>query len=218
MDCRKYGLQVSGGCRIGFMLSMGAAFLQSRASSESGLELALLPLMDLLNHNSSNLVRLCAAALLCCAVLCCAVLCCAVLCCAVLCCAVLCCAVLCCAVLCCAVLCCAVPRCAEDSARALCLTFLAKLMCISGCCTWWLCYMQGDLQASHFSSSLKLVSGPHAFEPGQEVKPCPALPCPTQLLDVKLGALYDLPQISWSTTMDQMMTPTVVSAGHTFLW
>ena len=122
---------------------MGAAYLQSRASPESGLELALLPLMDLLNHNSSTLVSLGAAAVLCRAVLCCAL--------------------------------------------CLCLTMLAASMCAGTWFVWSSCNMQGDLKASHFSSSLKLVSGPHAFEAGQEVQhilhlPCLvlcALPCPT---------------------------------------
>ncbi|KAL3135541.1 hypothetical protein ABBQ38_006018 [Trebouxia sp. C0009 RCD-2024] len=50
----RYAKEVSGGCRFAFMLSMGVAFLQSRASSEGDLEFALLPLMDLLNHNSST--------------------------------------------------------------------------------------------------------------------------------------------------------------------
>ena len=39
---------------MAFMLSMGAAFLQSRSSPEGDTEFALLPLMDMVNHNSST--------------------------------------------------------------------------------------------------------------------------------------------------------------------
>ena len=35
------------------MLCMGTGYLQNRASGEGDMEFALLPLMDLLNHNSS---------------------------------------------------------------------------------------------------------------------------------------------------------------------
>ncbi|KAL3158709.1 hypothetical protein ABBQ32_011447 [Trebouxia sp. C0010 RCD-2024] len=50
----RYAKEVSGGCRFAFVLTMGAAFLHSRASSQGDLEFALLPFMDLLNHNSST--------------------------------------------------------------------------------------------------------------------------------------------------------------------
>ena len=45
--------------------------------------------------------------------------------------------------------------------------------------------LQGDLRASIFSNSLKLVSGPDPFVAGQEVNflsPCSALPCPASYL------------------------------------
>lgn len=53
MITMKLVLQVAGSCRVAFMVCMGTAYLQSRASPEGDTEFALLPLMDLLNHNSS---------------------------------------------------------------------------------------------------------------------------------------------------------------------
>lgn len=46
-------LQVAGSCRVAFMLCMGTGYLQNQASGEGDMEFAMLPLMDLLNHNSS---------------------------------------------------------------------------------------------------------------------------------------------------------------------
>ena len=50
----KAELQIAGSCRAAFVLCMGAGYLQNRASGEGDMELAMLPIMDLLNHNSST--------------------------------------------------------------------------------------------------------------------------------------------------------------------
>ena len=49
----KAEVQVAGSCRVAFMLCMGTAYLQNKASGEGDMEFAMLPLMDMLNHNSS---------------------------------------------------------------------------------------------------------------------------------------------------------------------
>ena len=51
-------LQVSAGCRYAFTACMAAAFFQNKYSTEGSHEVALLPVIDLLNHNSTNQVRL----------------------------------------------------------------------------------------------------------------------------------------------------------------
>ena len=52
------GLQVSAGCRYAFTACMAAAFFQNKYSPEGSHEVALLPVIDLLNHNSTSQVRL----------------------------------------------------------------------------------------------------------------------------------------------------------------
>ena len=50
----KAELQIASSCRAAFMLCMGAGYLQNKASGEGDTEFAMLPIMDLLNHNSST--------------------------------------------------------------------------------------------------------------------------------------------------------------------
>lgn len=50
-------LQVSAGCRYAFTACMAAAFFQNKYSTEGSHEVALLPVIDLLNHNSTSQVR-----------------------------------------------------------------------------------------------------------------------------------------------------------------
>lgn len=49
-------LQVSAGCRYAFTACMAVAFFQNKYSTEGSHEVALLPIIDLLNHNSTNQV------------------------------------------------------------------------------------------------------------------------------------------------------------------
>ncbi|KAL0024826.1 hypothetical protein WJX79_002354 [Trebouxia sp. C0005] len=50
----QYSSQVSAGCRYAFTACMAAAFFQNKYSTEGSHEVALLPVIDLLNHNSTS--------------------------------------------------------------------------------------------------------------------------------------------------------------------
>ncbi|KAL0044789.1 hypothetical protein WJX82_009632 [Trebouxia sp. C0006] len=50
----QYSSQISAGCRYAFTACMAAAFFQNKYSTEGSHQVALLPVIDLLNHNSTS--------------------------------------------------------------------------------------------------------------------------------------------------------------------
>ena len=65
--------------------------------------------------------------------------------------------------------------------------------------------LQGDLKASIFSSTLKLVSGSHPFKAGQEVSlPCPASPWPALPWSTLLGLLVHAAYCEYASDLQDM--------------
>ena len=56
MLCFMIVMQIADGCRVAFTFCMAGAFIQNMIGKEGSHEVALLPIIDLINHNSTSQV------------------------------------------------------------------------------------------------------------------------------------------------------------------